>query len=55
MIIDQDIQSHKMRYLPNCVYWIYLSKSIKKYINKNMNEIDWINLHPIKILHRSNI
>jgi hypothetical protein len=41
MKIDQDIQSYKMRYLPDCVYWICLFKSIKDNRNKNTNEIDW--------------
>jgi len=55
MSIDQDIQSHKMRHLPDCIYWIYLSKSIKNNKNKNMNEIDWINSHPKKYNTWSNI
>ena len=29
MNVDQDIQQYKMRYSPDCVYWIWLFKSIK--------------------------
>jgi hypothetical protein len=29
MNIDQDIQSHKIKYLPDYIYWTYLFKSIK--------------------------
>ena len=27
--VNQDNQSHKMRHLPDCVYWTYLFKLIK--------------------------
>jgi hypothetical protein len=50
MKVDRDIQSYKMRYLPDCVYWTYLFKSIKDNKNKNTNKIDWINPHSKKIL-----
>jgi hypothetical protein len=29
MNVDSNIQSYKMRYLPDCVYWTCLFKSIK--------------------------
>jgi len=29
MNVDQDIQSRKIRHLPDCVYWTYLFKSIQ--------------------------
>ena len=40
MNVDQYIQSHKMRYLFDCVYLTYLFKSIKNNRNRNINEID---------------
>jgi hypothetical protein len=51
MNVYQDIQSHKMRYLINYVYWTCLFKSIKN--NRNANETDWINSHPKKILRKA--
>jgi len=50
MKVDRDIQSYKMKYLPDCVYWTCLFKSIKDNKNKNTNQIDWINPH-----HKKNI
>jgi hypothetical protein len=37
MNADQDIQSYKMRYLPDRVYLTYLFKSIKYNRNTNTN------------------
>ena len=34
--VDQDNQSHKMRYLSDCVYWTYLFKLIKDNRNRNI-------------------
>jgi len=51
MKVDRDIQSYKMRYLPDCIYWTCLFKLIKDNRNKNTNEIDWINPYSKKILH----
>jgi uncharacterized pyridoxal phosphate-containing UPF0001 family protein len=53
MNVYQDIQSHKMRYLINYVYWTCLFKSIKN--NRNANETDWINSHPKQYYVRLNI
>jgi hypothetical protein len=53
MNVYQDIQSHKMRYLINYVYWTCLFKLIKN--NRNANETDWINSHPKKYYVRLNI
>jgi len=54
MKIDQDIQSYKMRYSFDYIYWIYLFKSIKINSHRkksvtwkiNTNEADSINSHP---------
>jgi hypothetical protein len=42
MDVDQNIFSRKIRYLPACVNWIYLLKSIKDNRNKNTYETGWI-------------
>jgi len=52
MNVDQYIQSHKMRYLFDCVCSTYLFKSIKDNRNKNINETNWINPHLKKILRK---
>jgi len=53
MNIDQDIWSRKMRYLPVCVNWICLLKSIKD--NRNRNIWNWVNKINKKILCMPNI
>jgi hypothetical protein len=40
MNVDQDIQSHKIKYLLGCVSWTYLFKLIKNNKNKNINKTD---------------
>jgi hypothetical protein len=48
--VYQNIQSYKIKYLLDCVYWTCLFKSTKNSINRNTNETDWINSHLKKIL-----
>jgi hypothetical protein len=50
MNVNQDIQSHKIRHLPNGLYWTCLFKSIKgklipkkTYDLKDKNKWNWLN------------